>query len=49
MTPAWEATAGSEEKIRVLSKGVDPMTLLLLVQMLYHWAAGDLWEPRPPN
>ena len=42
-------TGDSEEKIRVLPTRVEPMTFWLLVQMLYHWATGDLWELRPFN
>ena len=42
-------TGGSEENLRVLPIGDEPMTLWLLVQMLYHWATGDPWELRPLN
>ena len=36
--------SGSEEKTWVLPIGFQPMTLWLLVQMLYHRATRDLWK-----
>ena len=42
-------TGGSEENIRVLPVGVEPMTFRLPVQMLYHGATGESWELRLLN
>ena len=42
-------TGGSEENIRVLPVGVEPMTVRLLVQMLYRGATGESWELRLLN
>ena len=42
-------TGGSEENIRVLPVGVEPMTFRLLVHTLYHRATGESWELRLLN
>ena len=42
-------TGGSEENLRVLPIGDEPITLCLPVQMPFHWATGDPWELRPLN
>ena len=42
-------TDGSEENIRLASTGAELMSLRLPVQVLYHRAAGDLWELSPLN
>ena len=36
--------AYSGKNFRVLPTGVEPMTLRLVLRMLYHWAIGDSWS-----